>query len=279
MSLSQASRTMLRTAALRAAHQLLDDPPIFQDPVAVQFVSDTLLQDANASMGEDNVALRTLLALRSRFAEDRLAQAAVRNVAQYVMIGAGLDTFPWRQPDYARKMRLFSADHPNSIAWTRTWLQERRLAQPPNLTMVALDLENDLIGDRLLASGFDPCVPTFCSALGLTQYLTGAAVDSLLAVAASLPPGSEIVLSFVPPADELSGDDALFVSRAVERVAAIGEPWKTRLRGSNITHQLRSLGFSDVFHLTPQAAYARYFAGRQDGLRTPGFEQIICAVV
>ena len=82
MRFSEASRTMLRTAALRASHQLLDDPPIFQDPIALQFVSATSLQDAAASMGEDAIALRTLVALRSRFAENQLAQAATRDVSE-----------------------------------------------------------------------------------------------------------------------------------------------------------------------------------------------------
>jgi len=279
MSLAQASRTMLRTAALRAAHQLLDDPPIFQDPVAVQLVPEALLREAADSMGEDNLALRTLLALRGRFAEDRLSRAAARSVSQYLMIGAGLDTFPWRQPADALNMRLFSADHPDSLAWTRAYLQERGLREPPNLVMVATDLEEGRLGEHLIGAGFDPRAATFCSALGLTQYLTRAAIQSLLAFVVSLPPGSEIVLSFVPADVDLSEEDALFVSRAVQRVAAIGEPWKTRLQASNLANQLRSLGFSDVFHLTPQAAYTRYFASRQDGLRTPGFEQMICAVV
>lgn len=279
MSLSKASRTMLRTAALRAAHQLLDNPPIFKDPVVIHLVPEAFLDEVAASLGEDGVRLRTLLALRSRFAEDLLARAAARNISQYVMIGAGLDTFPWRQPDYALKMRLFSADHPNSIAWTRAWFQERGLGEPPNLVMVPVDLEDGQIRDCLVASGFDPRIPAFFSALGVIQYLTRAAVNSLLAFVASLASGSEIVLSFVPTADDLSEEDALFASRAVQRVATVGEPWRTRLRTRDLAQQLGAFGFSEVFHLTPQSAYARYFAGRHDGLRIPGFEQMICGTV
>ncbi len=279
MSLSQASRTMLRTAALRAAHQLLDNPPIFQDPVAVGLVPDASADALVASLGDDGAVLRALFALRSRFAEDRLARAAARNVAQYVMIGAGLDTFPWRQPDYAQTMRLFAADHPDSIVWTRACFRARGLDEPPNLVAVPVDLEDCRLGERLAAFGFDPRRPAFCSALGLTQYLGRAAIDSALGFAASLASGSEIVFSFVPPPDELNAEDAGFARRALERVAALGEPWRTQLRARELVRQLRALGFSDVFHLTPQAAAARYFADRQDGLRTPGYEQMMCATV
>jgi methyltransferase (TIGR00027 family) len=230
-------------------------------------------------MGEDNLALRTIVALRSRFAEDCLADAAARNVSQYVMIGAGLETFPWRQPDYARKMRLFAADHPSSLAWTRRCLQEGGLDEPANLAMVPVDLEKASIGECLNSCGFDARVPAFCSALGLTQYLSRRAVDGLLAFAASLPSGSEIVLSFVPVADDLSDDDAMFVSRALQRVSRVGEPWKTRLRTSDLAQSLHSLGFRTVFHLTPETAHARYFAGRHGVVRVPGFEQMISAVV
>jgi methyltransferase (TIGR00027 family) len=270
---------MLRTVALRAAHQLLDDPPIFVDAVAPRLVSEASLREVARTMGDDHLALRTVIALRSRFAEDRLAQAAIRNVSQYVMLGAGLDTFPWRQPDYAQKMRLFAADHPNSIARTRGCLQEYGLCEPANLTMVAVDLEDGHIGDSLVGAGFNPRLPAFCSALGVTQYLTRAAIDSLLAFTISLPANSEIAMSFVPAAEDLSQQDSLFVSRALQRVAAVGEPWRTRLKPREFVKDLYSLGYSDVFHLTPEGAYARYFAGRRDGRSAPGFEQMICAIV
>ena len=279
MSLAQASRTMLRTVALRAAHQRLEYPPIFADPVAPQLVSETLAGEVADTMGDDNLALRTIVALRSRFAEDRLEEAAARNVTQYVMIGAGLETFPWRQPVYAQKMHIFAADHPSSLAWVRRCLQEQRFDIPANLTMVPVDLEEDCIGDRLKAAGFDARVPAFCSALGLTQYLTRQALDRLIAFAATLAIGSEIVLSFVPIAADLRDEDASFVARALKRVSAVGEPWKTRLSASEFAGELRAHGFSDVFHLTPEAACTRYFAARRDRITPPGFEQMISAVV
>jgi methyltransferase (TIGR00027 family) len=279
VTLAAPSRTMLRTASLRAAHQLLDRPPVFVDPVAVDLVPEEDAQLLLETLEPDQVALRALFAVRSRFAEDRLASAAARGVGQYVIIGAGLDTFPWRQPDYAAKMHLFFADRPDTLAWTQAWYQGRGLSQPANLTIVPVDLEDCRLGELLPEFGFDARRPAFCSALGLTPYLTRTAIESMLSFVASLPAGSEIVFSFVPPTEELNREDAQMAMRAAERVAAFGEPWKTRLRPRDLVQQLEALGFSDVFHLTRDTAHVRYFASRQDGLKPPGYEQVICAVI
>lgn len=227
----------------------------------------------------DQMALRSLFALRSRFTEDRLAEAAARNVSQYVIVGAGLDTFAWRQPDYARNMKIFAVDYVATLAWTQVRFWERGLPKPANLTFVPVDLEDGRLGERLVEFGFDLDTPSFCSALGVMHYLDRQAVDALLGFASSLKAGSEIVFSFAPPEDDLQGDDVRMAVDAAERVAAIGEPWKTRLRPRELVECLTHFGFSDVFHLTLELAQQRYFAGREDGLKLPGFEQIICAIV
>ena len=281
MTPGRPSRTMLRTATLRAAHQRLDKPLILDDPVAIGLVPEAseLAMLAGLDDHHDQSVLRSNFAFRSRFAEDRLAEAAARNVRQYVIVGAGLDTFAWRQPDHARNMKIFAVDHVATLVWTQMRFWERGLPKPANLTFVPADLEECRLGERLVEFGFTPDFPSLCSALGVMQYLDRQAVDALLAFAASLKAGSEIVFSFAPPEDELHGDDVRRAARAADRVAAIGEPWKTRLRAHELIACLTRLGFSDVFHLTPELAQQRYFAGREDGLRAPGFEQIICAIV
>src|SRR5262245_810256 len=281
MFLGRPSRTMLRTATLRAAHQLLDNPPILHDPIAVGLVPRSSEQAVLATLDEhhDPVALRLHFALRSRFAEDRLAEAAALNVRQYVIVGAGLDTFPWRQPDYARNLKIFAVDHIASLAWTQVIFWEHGLPKPPNLTFVPADLEECRLGERLSEFGFDLDALSFCSVLGVTQYLSSQGVDALLAFASSLKAGSEIVFSFVPAEDDLQGADVQMAADAAERNAALGEPWKTRLRSRALVARLCELGFSDVFHLTPELAQQRYFSGRKDQSSTPGVEQIICAIV
>jgi methyltransferase (TIGR00027 family) len=279
----QPSRTLLRAAIRRAAHQLFDQPLIFNDPIVVHLVpeaSDQTNRDRVEDPGtRDGKLFRLWFATRMRFAEDRLAEAAKRGVRQYVILGAGLDTFPWRQPDFATTTQIFVADHPASLVWTQSRLRERGLSRPSNLSFVPVDLEEKHLGAQLAACGFDPTLVSFCSALGLTQYLDRASVDALLGFMAGLGQESEIVFSFAPPDDELSRADLEAVTKSAARTAALGEPWKCRLRPRELVDRLKDLGFRDVFHLTPELARQSYYAEHQHAGRTPGWEQIIAAVL
>ena len=283
MMSGQPSRTLLGTAIRRAQHQVLDTPLIFEDPIIINLLPELADPAAVAELRSfcepALVLLRSLFAMRSRFAEDRLAEAVRRGVRQYVMVGAGLDTFPWRQPTSAQNMVIFAADHSASLIWTHRRLRDRGLARPANLIHVPVDLEDCRLGDALAACGFDHDTASFCSVLGVVQYLSDNAIDALLRFAASLKTGSEIVFSFVTPDDELDGEDLDITIRSVARTAMLGEPWKTRLQPQELLQRLTRLGFSNVFHLTPELAQARYFAERTDGLRAPRWEQLIAAVV
>jgi methyltransferase (TIGR00027 family) len=278
----QPSRTLLGPAVRRAAHQLLDAPLILEDPVAVGLVPEAGADAIRAALAEhqteESILLRSLFVLRSRFAEDRLAEAAARGVLQYLILGAGLDTFPWRQPDYARRMRIFTADHVSSLVWTQVKFWERGLSKPDNLTFVPLDLEDGRLGERVAGFGFS-AQPAFCSALGVTQYLEPGSVEALLRFVASLGRGSEIVFSYVPCAEDLEGADRDFAEASAARAGRFGEPWKTRFGAGELRALLRAAGFCEVSHLTPEHARQRYFARRADELRPASWEQLIAAVV
>jgi methyltransferase (TIGR00027 family) len=279
----QPSQTMIRTAIRRAAHQLLDSPRIFEDPLAAGLIPETseraILDAADDHLSPLPTLFRSMFALRSRFSEDRLAEAAARGVCQYVILGAGLDTFPWRQPDFALRLRIFYVDHPSSLASTISCVRARGLITPPNVSLVAVDFEAGQLAERLTESGFVYEAGTFCSLLGVTQYLSREALESLFAFAASLPAQSEIVFSFVPPDDELAENDLTVTAYSGALAETLGEPWKTRLRPSEAFSILTCLGFGEVFHLTPKRAHQRYFAGRRDALRTSGCEQLMAATL
>jgi methyltransferase (TIGR00027 family) len=277
----QPSQTLLNSAIRRGQHQLLDWPLILNDPVVLTLVPEAKQPDALVEMGDPSTPLPTLLralmAMRGRFAEDRLAQAVARGVAQYVIIGAGLDTFPWRQPKFAAGLRIFALDHPLSLAWVQMRLRESRLERPANLFHVAADLERQALAEQLKACGFDPELTTFCSVLGVLHYLDPSAADALLQFAAQLAPGSEIVLSFV--ADEpMADEDRDIMAQCLARMNELKEPWKYWRKPAHLLGHLASLGFTDVFHLTPELAQRRYFADRNDQLRAPRWEQLIAAV-
>lgn len=282
MQSRSASRTLLGPAIRRAAHQLLDAPLILDDPVAVGLVPEAAEAAIRAQIADhatpEAVLLRSLFVLRSRFAEDRLREAAARGVRQYLIVGAGLDTFPWRQPDYARGMRIFLADHMSSLAWTQEKLSERGLRKPDNLTFVPLDLEDGGLGERLSEFGL-LAQPAFCSALGVTQYVERGSIEALLRLVASLGRGSEIVFSYVPRAEDLNGADRDLAEASAARAGRFDEPWKTRFEADELRALLLSAGFCEVLHLTPEHARRRYFAGRSDELHPPSWEQLIAAVV
>jgi O-methyltransferase involved in polyketide biosynthesis len=178
------------------------------------------------------------------------------------------------------RLRPEHADlRPASLNWTQRRLRERTMVRPPNLTYVPVDLESQHIGEQLDACGFERELVSFCSVLGVIHYLTADSVDSLLRFAATLEPGSTIVLSFVTFDDELNGPDLDASVRGVARTEGLGEPWKFRKRATDFVNQLYDLGFRQVFHLTPEMAQKRYFQGRQDHLRAPRWEQLIAATV
>jgi methyltransferase (TIGR00027 family) len=277
------SQTLLGAAIRRAQHQLLDIPLILNDPIAVRLVPEAeepgILPEFGANSEQISALFRALFAMRSRYAEDRLAVAARRGVRQYVMIGAGLDTFPWRQPDFARDMQIFAVDHRASLAWTHHRLRECGLGRPSNLVHVPIDLRKESVSEQLAACGFNLDAPGFCSLLGVTQYIHRPSIDTLFRFVGSLKATSEIVFSFVPPDDELDGLDFDIVLRTEARASRLGEPWTMRLQPRKLMQELNQIGFADVFHLTPQLAQLCYFAGRPDRLRAPKWEQMIAAIV
>ena len=278
----QASQTMIRTAMRRAEHQLLDHPRIFEDPIAVGLVPQTDRQDilaaADVLRGPIPSLLRLVFALRSKFAEDRLAQAAARGARQYVMVGAGLDTFPWRQPEFAAGLQIFWIDHPASLELSTGYFRECGLAVPRNVSFVAVDLEQQCLAEQMAECGFDCRVVTFCSALGVSQYLSRDTLEALLRFAASWPGESEIVCTFSPPDDALDGDDLAAARERMPITAASGEPWQTRLTVSEVFRLLASCGFAKAFHLTERCAQQRYFPDG-DMPRFPQLEQLFAATV
>jgi methyltransferase (TIGR00027 family) len=283
MIAGQPSQTMLQTAVLRAAHQLLDEPRVFDDPIALDLVPeasrDAILRDEQKYRGPVLTVRRAGVVLRSRFAEDRLAAAAARGVRQYVIAAAGLDTFPWRQPSFAREMRIFVTDLPESLAVLQDCVRRRGLPVPANLAYVPIDLERKELLAPLVAAGFDPRLPVLCSALGIVQFLTPGAVDALLTFVARRARGSEIVFSFTPPDDELGERELRGVRESQARTQGYGEPWLTRLRPGELTARLSLLGYSDIELLTPDLANQRYFHQRSDGLASTSSGQVMAATV
>jgi len=272
----KSSRTALGAAYLRAAHQLFESPPLILDdpvalsllgPVAVQRIKDT----ADYYRTPEGLALRAHVVLRSRFAEDRLAAAAHRGTTQYVILGAGFDTFVLRQPPWARVLKIIEVDHPGTQALKRSLLAAAGLATPENAVFANIDFEHESLRDGLLKFGVSMDETTFFSWLGVTAYLKEAAIDTVLRWVATFPSGSEIALTFTRP----PGDSPSPLAR---RAASLGEPWTSYFEPAALEAKLRGSGFSKVEFLSPAEAEARYFRQRPADLPVPKRTNIVCAV-
>jgi methyltransferase (TIGR00027 family) len=227
----------------------------------------------------DHRLYRTQTVVRSRYAEDCLADAVARGVRQYVVLGAGLDTLAYRQPRWVGELRIFEVDHPATQADKRSRLAGAGIESPGNLVFAPIDFETQSLAESLSRSSFDFGTLTYCSWLGVTMYLTDAAIDETLRTFHRLPPGSEIVLSICLPPEAVPVFDAERVRRLIAGMAETDEPWISLYRPEAMIAKLRGLGFTEVVHLSADAAQARYCEGRRDGLTMPTHLHLLRAVV
>jgi methyltransferase (TIGR00027 family) len=268
------SRTAMRVAMRRAAHQLRDRPLVLDDPIALRIIGSEAEEALrNAAHKERRIyarVARTIMAVRSRFAEDELARSPGRGVHQYVLLGAGLDTFAYRDPHPTGTLRVFEVDHPATQAWKQGKLAKADIRIPDSVTYAAVDFERQTLAEGLSAAGFDPSVPTFFTWLGVTMYLTAEAIDSTLDFVASMPKGSGIVFDYGVPRRSLNIVERFFRRRVERKVAKVGEPFITYFDPQEIAEQMRRHGFRNILDLGRAELNARYFNDREDGLRMEG---------
>ncbi len=284
MSQRQLSRTALVTAYLRAVHQTFDAPPhILEDRLAARLLGPDLMARLAKTPEQlrqpENVFLRAHVVLRSRYAEDRLAAAVARGVEQYVILGAGLDSFALRQPAWASGLRIFEIDQPASQEFKRQRLAAAGLALPQNLHLVAIDFERESLAQGLARGGVAPDRPTFFAWLGVTMYLNQEAIAAVLRTVAAHPAGSEIVLTFSQPPLPPEQDPGDNRAGLTQRVAEVGEPFVSHFTPQEIAALLRACGFRELEFLTPEQSAARYFDQRPPDLKAPRRTAIVAALV
>ncbi len=277
----ESSRTSVGAALLRAAHQLLDDPPLFRDGLALEILPPETRAVLEADprrfdQGRGAVRLRAFLAVRSRVAEDALGEAVAAGLRQYVVLGAGFDTFGLRNA--GTPLRVFEVDHPSTQASKVRRIRQARIPVPFTLSFVGLDFDREDLASRLVQAGLSPDKPAFFAWLGVTPYLGGEAIwRTLHSVAQLTESGGGIVFDYAVPADRLTPPQRRFALRLAARVSTAGEPFRSVLRPEDLAAGLHALGFRSVEDLAAPALNARYFAGRTDGLRVGGAAHIIIA--
>lgn len=215
------------------------------------------------------------MAVRSRFAEDQLRASLAAGVEQVVILGAGLDTFAYRNPGLC----VFEVDHPATQAWKREVLAAANIPIPSSLTFVPVDFETSRLEDALANSGFSTSQSAFFSWLGVVPYLGLEAFRSTVAWIAGLPLGTGVVFDYSVPPDSLGPQARAAFDALAARVAGAGEPFQLFLEQHQVASLLRKLGFHHVQDLGPAEIHQQYFATRADGLRAGPLGHLLCAQV
>ncbi len=284
MRINLPSETAQRVAIRRAAHQLLDDPKVFCDPVALRIIGNESASVLRSDPGRYETSrlspyLRAFMAARSRYTEDELAPAVQRGVRQYVILGAGLDTFAYRNPYPPGTLRVFEVDHPLTQTWKRSRLKEMDATLPDDLTFAPVDFETQTLEQGLLAAGFKRDKCAFFSWLGVTPYLTPEAVMATLRFIASGPAGNEVVFDYVIAPSLLTDVQRRVFDALARRVASAGEPWLAFFDPDALAGDLQTMGFANIEGTGPGAINERYFKDRNDGLRVGSLSHLMKARV
>lgn len=268
----------------RATHLLLDAAPkILEDTLALRlcgFENEAALQttyDAAMAQAAQRVGLdvaqsfdrvgRAQVVLRSRYVEDELDQAIRRGVSQYVILGAGLDSFAYRKRHLVDVLRIFEVDRPATQTWKRERLKAAGVDLPTNLAFVPLDFEKQSFIETLQTKGYRADAPALFSWLGVVHYLTAEAMFGTLRTVASLMAGTEIIFDYAVSAALLDEEGRQMLAGVKALSAARGESILSLFEPASLAAQVRELGFANVWDLGPEEVNSRYCAGRSDGLR------------
>ena len=284
MKENRPSETAYYVAMRHAAHQILDDPKVLVDPLALRIIGEEVASELKAYpyRFENNRLspyMRAFLAARSRYAEDELAKRVQDGARQYVILGAGLDTFAFRNPYREGSLHVFEVDHPSTQAWKKHRLAEAGIIIRSDVTLVSIDFENQTLEQGLIRAGFSPDACTFFSWLGVALYLTAEAFWSTLRFIVSMPSGSGVVFDYHIDPAMLTGVDRVVFDSLSGSAALSGEPWLSFFKPESLQRDLLSMGFSHAEDHGLNEINKRYFNDRGDGLKVRSNSHIMIALL
>lgn len=272
--------TAVRVALWRALHVEIDPPPhVLEDEIGLQVVAPDDGWRARPDMDPPGTrGFRASIVARARFIEDLVAEQGGRGVTQYILLGAGLDTFAQRRPEIASRMRVFEVDQPGPQAWKRQRLTELGFGVPDWLRLVPVNFEqNGSWWQELAVAGFDPGRPAVVASTGVSMYLSKDATAATLRQLAGLAPGSTLAMTFLLPRDLLDDADRAGLQAADQGARASGTPFVSLYAPQEMLAMAREAGFADARHVSGASLGERYFAGRSDGLRPSSGEDFLVA--
>ena len=272
--------TAVRTALWRAMHVQVDSPPhVVEDEIGLQLAApDDDWRDRPDMDPHATSAFRAAIVARARFIEDLIAEQADRDVTQYVILGAGLDSFAQRKPESASLLQVFEVDQPGPQAWKRRRLIELGYGIPDWLHLVPVDFEaNEDWLKQLAAAGFDSSRPTVIVSTGVTMYLTKDATAATLRQIAAIAPGSTLAMTFLLATDLVDEADRSGLRASEEGARASGTPFISFYTSQEMLALAHEAGFKDAHHVSGVSLAQRYFADRTDGLRPSSGEDLLLA--
>jgi methyltransferase (TIGR00027 family) len=263
--------TAVRVALWRALHLEADSPPhVIEDDIGLKLAAPEDGWRGRPDMSPFTRPFRASIVARARFIEDLVVEQAARGIDQYVILGAGLDTFTQRRPDLASRMIVYEIDRPGPQAWKHKRLVDLGFGVPSFLRLVPVDFEaGHAWWERLVSAGFDSRRPAVVASTGVTMYLTKEAIVATLRQVAQLAPGSTLAMSFMLPIEMADPEVRPGIERAAAGARANGTPFISFFRPTELLTLARDAGFKAVQHVSAAALAERYFAGRTDGLRPP----------
>ncbi|GAF48699.1 hypothetical protein RW1_058_00130 [Rhodococcus wratislaviensis NBRC 100605] len=272
--------TAVRVALWRAMHLQVDAPPhVLVDEIGLQLAAPDEGWRARPDMDPAGTSgFRAAIVARARFIEEMVVEQAGRGVVQYVILGAGLDTFAQRRPEIASRMRVFEVDQPGPQTWKRKRLIELGLGVPDWLRLVPVDFEaSESWSEQLAAAGFDPRLPAVVVSTGVTMYLTKDATAATLRQLAGLAAGSTLAMTFLLPTELLDVADRPGLQASERGARAAGTPFISFYTPQEMLTLAREAGFDGAQHVAGTSLAERYFAGRSDGLRPSSGEDLLVA--
>lgn len=271
--------TAVRVALWRALHVQADPPPhVIDDRIGLRLASPDPDWRRRPDMDEQGTArIRASIVSRARFVDDLVAEQAEHGVGQYVLLGAGLDTFAQRRSDIASRLTVFEVDQPGPQAWKQQRLVELGFGIPRWLRFVPVDFETDSWWNWLSASGFDVGKPAVVASLGVSMYLTRAATAATLRQIATLAPGSTLAMTYLRPVELVDLDERAAHQATDKAARASGTPFISYYSPDDILAMARHAGFATARHVTAADYTKRYFADRPDGLRPFTTEELLLA--
>ena len=264
--------TALRVALWRAMHVEVDPSPhIFQDDIGLKLAAPDEDWRSRPDMDPQFTKhFRASIVARARFIEDLVIEETCKGVGQYVLLGAGLDTFAQRRPDVTSRMKIFEVDRPGPQEWKRRRLTELGFGEPEWLRFVPVDFERDSDWwDELDEEGFDRSSPAVVASLGVSMYLTKEAIVDMMRRAAALAHGSVFAMTFILPLELADPEARPGLQMAEKGARASGTPFISFFTPEEMFVLAREAGFKEMRHVSAADLAERYFSGRTDGLRPP----------